>query len=153
VELAILELLSMSNPNAFTQMSENEQVAFYGTVFAIALADGSISPEEQNLINDALNAKLLSNFVQEKIKQYTTNPPQLADCLRKLKSPHEDVRLGIASALTRIVCANGASQEREKEIIKQIKVELSISDKQEEEIIRQVKTEMNISNENIANLD
>lgn len=141
----------MSNLNTFTQMSENEQVAFYGAVFAIVLADGLISPEEQSFINDTINANILSNFVQEKIKQYTTNPPSLANCLHDLKKAHENVRLEVAFALTMIIYTNVASQEREKEIIKQIKVELNISDKQEEEILKQIQIEKNISNENTVN--
>ena len=117
------------NPNSVVEMSEDERVAFYGAMCAIAGADGVVTDEERDLITNSLDLATLSNARKLEIKGYATNPPTITECLDKLNKSNQTVQLSLVFCLINIAWADQALQRKETEILRQVKNELKISDK------------------------
>ena len=63
----------------FKALPEQQQVAFYGTVFAMAGADDELVSEELTLIFETLDLDGLSPEAQRQVRAYTLDPPALDD--------------------------------------------------------------------------
>ena len=122
----------MSETNIFATSSESELLAFYGALFAIAAADGSVDIDELNLLFKTINLDKFSESAKNQIQSYTANPPSLGDCLQTLRQSSESLRLGVMYFSIAIAWANNTLHPAESEAIQLAKKLLGVSDLQVE---------------------
>ncbi|MCC3589982.1 DUF1232 domain-containing protein [Microcoleus sp. PH2017_28_MFU_U_A] len=120
----------MSEQDIFATSSETELLAFYGSLFAIAAADGSVDIDELNLLFKTINLDKFSDSAKAQIQSYTATPPSLADCLQTLSQSKEPLRLGVMYFLISIALANNTLHPTESEAIQSAKKMLAVSDLQ-----------------------
>jgi uncharacterized membrane protein YkvA (DUF1232 family)/uncharacterized tellurite resistance protein B-like protein len=120
----------MSEKDIFATSSESELLAFYGALFAIASADGSVDIDELNLLFKTINLDKFSDSAKNKIQSYTATPPSLGDCLQTLSQSKEPLRLGVMYFLISIALANNTLHPTESEAIQSAKKMLAVSDLQ-----------------------
>ncbi|MCC3410327.1 MULTISPECIES: DUF1232 domain-containing protein [unclassified Microcoleus] len=120
----------MSEQDIFATSSETELLAFYGSLFAIAAADGSVDIDELNLLFKTINLDKFSDSAKAQIQSYTATPPSLADCLQTLSQSKEPLRLGVMYFLIGIALANNTLHPTESEAIQSAKKMLAVSDLQ-----------------------
>ncbi|MEO6863663.1 MAG: DUF1232 domain-containing protein [Microcoleus sp.] len=120
----------MSEKDIFATSSETELLAFYGSLFAIAAADGSVDIDELNLLFKTINLDKFSASAKAKIESYTATPPSLGDCLQTISQSEEPLRLGVMYFLISIAWANNTLHPAESEAIQSAKKLLAISDLQ-----------------------
>ncbi|MBD0309219.1 MAG: hypothetical protein ICV80_14230, partial [Microcoleus sp. T1-bin1] len=85
----------VSERDIFATSSESELLAFYGSLFAIAAADGSVDIDELDLLFKTINLDKFSDSAKAQIHSYTATPPSLGDCLQTLSHSEEPLRLGV----------------------------------------------------------
>ena len=122
----------MSEKNIFATSSESELLAFYGALFAIAAADGSVDIDELNLLFKTINLDKFSESAKTRIQSYTANPPSLGDCLQTISQSAEPLRLGVMYFAISIAWANNTIHPKESEAIQLAKKLLGVSDLQVE---------------------
>ena len=120
----------MSERDIFATSSESELLAFYGSLFAIAAADGSVDIDELDLLFKTINLDKFSDSAKTQIQSYTATPPSLSDCLQTLSKSQEPLRLGVMYFLINIAGANKTLHPRESEAIQSAKKLLAVSDLQ-----------------------
>ena len=120
----------MSEPDIFAQSSETELLAFYGSLFAIAAADGSVDIDELDLLFKTINLHKFSDSAKTQIQSYIASPPLLGDCLQKISQSAEPLRLGVMYFLTNIAWANNTLHPGESEGIQSAQKLLAVSDLQ-----------------------
>lgn len=96
----------MSKQNIFSEQSEAVRVAFYGAMFAVAAADGSVAPEELSLILQTAEMQKLPDSAKNTVQSYIVSPPQLKDCLDQLIQTPEILRLSLMFFLINIAWAD-----------------------------------------------
>ena len=120
----------MSEKNIFATSSESELLAFYGSLFAIAAADGSVDIDELNLLFKTINLDKFSDSAKTQIQSYTASPPSLSDCLQTISQSAEPLRLGVMYFLISIAWANNTIHPKESEAIQLAQKLLAVSDLQ-----------------------
>ena len=120
----------MSERDIFATSSESELLAFYGSLFAIAAADGSVDIDELDLLFKTINLDKFSDSAKTQIQSYTASPPSLSDCLQTLSKSQEPLRLGVMYFLINIAGANKTLHPAESEAIQSAKKLLAVSDLQ-----------------------
>jgi uncharacterized membrane protein YkvA (DUF1232 family)/uncharacterized tellurite resistance protein B-like protein len=120
----------MSEKDIFATSSETELLAFYGALFAIAAADGSVDIDELNLLFKTINLDKFSDSAKTQIESYTATPPSLNDCLQTLTQSKEPLRLGVMYFLIAIALANNTLHPAETDAIQSAKKILAVSDLQ-----------------------
>ena len=122
----------MSEKNIFATSSESELLAFYGSLFAIAAADGSVDIDELNLLFKTINLDKFSDSAKTQIQSYTASPPSLSDCLQTISQSAEPLRLGVMYFAISIAWANNTIHPQESEAIQLAQKRLAVSDLQVE---------------------
>ena len=120
----------MSERDIFATSSESELLAFYGSLFAITAADGSVDIDELDLLFKTINLDKFSDSAKTQIQSYTASPPSLSDCLQTLSQSEEPLRLGVMYFLINIAGANKTLHPAESEAIQSAKKLLAVSDLQ-----------------------
>jgi len=64
----------MAQKSILDKIPESNRVAFYGALFAIAAADGSIAPEELSLILETADMQRLSGEARQQVQSYIRPP-------------------------------------------------------------------------------
>lgn len=128
--IAIDWISIMSEKNIFATSSESELLAFYGALFAIAAADGSVDIDELNLLFKTINLDQFSESAKTQINSYIASPPALKDCLGTLAKSADTLRLGIMYFAVSIASANNTIHPKESEAIAFAQTQLRISDEQ-----------------------
>ena len=85
----------MGRQSIFSKQPEKIRIAFYGALFAIAAVDGSISPEELNIILLSGEMQSLSDSAKLTVQSYIIKPPSLEDCLEEVNQVDETLRLAL----------------------------------------------------------
>ncbi len=124
----------MSEVNIFSTSSETELLAFYGALFAIAAADGSVDNDELNLLFQTINLDKFSDSAKTQIQSYKASPPSLSDCLQTISHSAEPLRLGVMYFAINIAWANNTIHPKESEAIALTQKQLAISDEQTQAI-------------------
>ena len=83
-------------------LSEENSVAFYGAMFAMAAADAPMQREELELIYETLDTEGLSDEARRRLYAYAIEPPALQDCLRVLGDASEASLQGATARLARL---------------------------------------------------
>lgn len=110
--------------------SENDSLAFYGTLFAVAAADGSIDAEELHLILSSPDIVNMSKSAKQQIQSYSVSPPDLEDSLKKLSKADEKLRFGLMFYIFNIVWVDKVLNPGEKKAIELAQKELGIAHEQ-----------------------
>ena len=137
----------MSERDIFATSSESELLAFYGSLFAIAAADGSVDIDELDLLFKTINLDKFSDSAKTQIQSYTASPPSLSDCLQTLSQSEEPLRLGVMYFFINIAGANKTLHPAESEAIQSAKKLLAVSDLQiqaMQEFIADMKNDTNL---------
>ncbi|WP_013320926.1 TerB family tellurite resistance protein [Gloeothece verrucosa] len=120
----------LNQPLDLAQVPENERLAFYGALFAIATADGSFDKEEMSMVFDIINLEGMSENAKRQVQSYILEAPSLLDCLKALSSADERLRFGLMINLIDTAWSNDELDPKEEEAIKLAQQELAISDEQ-----------------------
>ncbi|MEB3279209.1 MAG: DUF1232 domain-containing protein [Lyngbya sp.] len=115
-------------------LSEQESLAFYGALFAMAAADGSVDPEEVKLIINLINLDSLSEVTKRQLQSYLILPPDLETCLNKLSTTTAVVKERLILYLIEIALATKGISKEESKAIKLAKARLKVSDRKFQEL-------------------
>ena len=110
--------------------SDNDTLAFYGVLFAVAAADGKIDAEELSLILNSPDIAQMSKEAKDKIQHYSVEPPDLQESLKKLANADIKLRFGLMFYILNVVWADKVMTPEEKQAIKLAQKELGISAEQ-----------------------
>ncbi|MBW4682822.1 MAG: TerB family tellurite resistance protein [Microcoleus vaginatus WJT46-NPBG5] len=114
----------------FAKLTESERVAFYGALFAIASADGSLDKEEMELIFGIMDLEGMSEPAKRLIQSYIIEPPALHECLKTLSSADENLRFSLMVNLIDTAWANDELDPNEEKAIQLAQQELRITNEQ-----------------------
>jgi uncharacterized tellurite resistance protein B-like protein len=112
------------------KVSESDRLAFYGALFAIALADNSIDKEELELIFGVMDLEGMTESAKRQVQSYIIEPPSLWACLRALEAADEQLRYGLMINLVDTAWANDELDPNEEEALVLAQRELKISNEQ-----------------------
>ena len=121
------------------EQPENVRVSFYGALFAVASADGTIDKEEVESIFESLDLDGLSEEARRTVLGYLIQPPEIESCLNALRDTPDELRYGIMINLVEVAHADDHLDEREMAFIRKVKGSLKVSDEQLEKILDFVK--------------
>jgi uncharacterized membrane protein YkvA (DUF1232 family) len=121
------ETLNTSKSSALN-LSEQESLAFYGALFAMAAADGSVDPEEVKLIINLINLDSLSEVTKRQLQSYLILPPDLGTCLNQLSTTTAVVKERLILYFLEIALACEGISKEESKAIKLAKTKLKVSD-------------------------
>ena len=110
--------------------SENDSLAFYGVLFAVAAADGSIDAEELNLIFSSPDISKMSKSAKQQIQNYAVSPPDLEESLKKLATADEKLRFGLMFYIFNIIWVDKVLSAGEEKAIELAQKELRIATEQ-----------------------
>jgi VIT1/CCC1 family predicted Fe2+/Mn2+ transporter len=123
-DTAVTELLDILS------LSQDERLAFYGSLFAIAATDGALKRDELDLIFETIEMTGLSDHVQRTIWDYMIDPPSLSDCLDLLSSRSAEVRCAVMVYLIEIALVDDILDVREEEALLQARRALHLTQPQ-----------------------
>lgn len=112
------------------QLSDEQRVAFYGALFAMAAVGDQIQREELELIYEMLDTDGLSDESRRCIYAYAIQPPALRDCLYALSYAPESVRYALMFNLVEVAVADHLLLEQEESAIADARNILGVSDEQ-----------------------
>lgn len=121
------------------QVQESDRIAFYGALFAIATADGSLDKDEMDLIFGIMDLEGMSESAKRQVQSYIIEPPPLQECLKALSKADEKLRFGLMFNMIDTAWANDELDPNEEKAIKLAQQELGVTDKQVEAIEKFVK--------------
>jgi uncharacterized tellurite resistance protein B-like protein len=113
-------------------LSEQERLAFYGALFAVAAADDSIDESESDQILESLDLNGLSETARERAFALSIAPPSLQTCLDFFANADEPMRLGLMLNLVDVALADGEIEPGEPMTLEQARVALGVSPEQVE---------------------
>jgi uncharacterized tellurite resistance protein B-like protein len=87
-------------------LSENQRVAFYGALFAMAAVDDQMQREELELIYETLDTEGVSDEARRRLYAYAIEPPALHDCLQALSDASESARHGVMLNLVEVAVSD-----------------------------------------------
>ncbi|WP_017711398.1 tellurite resistance TerB family protein, partial [Prochlorothrix hollandica] len=122
------------------KVSESDRLAFYGALFAIALADNSIDKEEVELIFGVMDLEGMTESAKRQVQSYIIEPPSLPTCLRSLKAADEKLRYSLMINLVDVAWADDELDPNEKKAIDLAQHELKISNEQLDAIKKFIQT-------------
>lgn len=105
------------HPIDWTTVSEDELLAFYGALFAIAAADGSIAPEEADFISQSINISHLSDSAKLQLGKFQVAPPPPEDCLKTLSKSNANLRWTLLFYLIEIIWVDDILATGEQEAL------------------------------------
>ena len=117
-----------------TKLPEDQRLAFYGALFAIAAADGHFDKDEMDLICGVMDLDGMSDYAKEQIQEYLIEPPNLFGCLRFLSDADETLRYGVMMNMVDTAWADDYLDPQESKALALAQVELNISDEQRQAI-------------------
>jgi uncharacterized tellurite resistance protein B-like protein len=117
---------------SLAQLSDEQRVAYYGSLFAIAASDGEVQREELELIYEMLDTEGLDNQAHRQLYAYTIEPPALQDCLETLSDAPEAVRFGLMLNLVEVTIADRLLLREEENQIAYAQIVLGVGDEQVE---------------------
>jgi uncharacterized tellurite resistance protein B-like protein len=117
-----------------TQLPEEDCIAFYGTLFAMAAADGSVDKEEMSLIFETMVCDGMSPEGQARLHGFVASPPAVDEALERLARADERLRYGLVVNLVDLAYADDDVAPQEREFISMVQTRLGIASEQMEAI-------------------
>jgi uncharacterized tellurite resistance protein B-like protein len=126
----------------WTDVPDDQRAAFYGVLFAMADADGTLDEAELALIDGLLAIEKLSEVTRTMIPAYVTSPSVVDDGFAVLSLAPPECRFAVMLGLMDVALANGVLDRREKQALVQARCRLGIRRDQMdaiEQFVRDVK--------------
>lgn len=123
-----------SDPPDPTSLPVEDQMAFYGSLFAMAAADDTVEREEMELIFETLDLEGLDEEDRREVHGYLMDPPPFSECLEELQGADEALQYGLLLHLIEVMIADDLTHEEEEEYIAEAQEKLNVSDEQVEEM-------------------
>ncbi|WP_017304587.1 TerB family tellurite resistance protein [Spirulina subsalsa] len=117
-------------PLDLAQVPEVQRIAFYGALFAIALADGTIDKEEMELIFGMMDLEGMSEKGKRLCLSFIIEAPPFEYCLQKLKNADERLRYGLMVNLLDVAWVNNEIDEKELKAISLTQKKFNITNEQ-----------------------
>jgi uncharacterized tellurite resistance protein B-like protein len=111
-------------------LPENQRVAFYGALFAMAAADDQRQREELELLYETLDTEGLSEEVRRRLYAYAIEPPALQDCLQSLSDASESARHGLMLNLVEVAVSDYLLPKAEQDALAEAQRRLGIGNVQ-----------------------
>jgi uncharacterized membrane protein YebE (DUF533 family) len=89
-----------------TTLPDAQRAAFYGALFAMAAADGSIDKDEIQLIFQLIDLDGMAEGSRRTVQSYIIQPPRLLDTLQALEHGDDTLRYGVMVNLVDVAWAN-----------------------------------------------
>lgn len=118
----------------FNKVPEVERVAFYGALFAMGAADGSIDKEELSAIFETIDLDGLSELGRKTVRGYIITPPSADDAFSTLSSSGSELRFSVMIQLYEVALANDIIEDAEREMLESARRSLMIRSDQAESI-------------------
>lgn len=112
------------------QLSNEQRVAYYGALFAIAAYDDEIQREELDLIYEMIDTDGLSGQARRRLYGYAIEPPILQDCLQAVRNAPESIRYGLMLNLVEVAVADYLLSDLEQEALTGAQRVLGVNDEQ-----------------------
>ena len=107
-------------------LPEQQQLAFYGALFALAAADDSIDERESDQIIESLHLENLSEEARERAFALSISPPSLNTCLKLLKETDLATRRCLMLNLVDVALADGEIEPGEPIALEAARLSLGI---------------------------
>lgn len=166
----------MNKQNIFSEQPETIRIAFYGAMFAVAAADGSVAPEELSFILQTTEMQKLPDSAKNAVQSYIVSPPLLEDCLDKLTQTPEIFRLSLMFFIINVAWADKVIKLDEEKAIDLAEYKLKIpkvkreaiedfvqgvktihdqnlSDKESSDLIKKAIAKLELANISFSNID
>jgi len=127
------------------ELDEKSRVAFYGLLFSMAVADGTMEKEEISYIMEAMEIEGLSEESKLEVARYMQSPPSLEAGLRRLSKVDETYRFGIMFSLLEVALLDEHFTDEEKRFLDQVQCALDINDNQFDAMLKFLNESKNIS--------
>ena len=115
---------------SFAELPEQQKVAFYGTLFAMAAADGTTSREELELIYESIETRELSEAGVQQLRSWIDLAPELDPLLETLASGPKELRFGVVMHLTDVALADERMKLGEKKALRRAREVLGVTREQ-----------------------
>lgn len=110
--------------------SDEDTLAFFAVLFAVAAADGKIDEDELSMILTSPSADKLSEEGKKKLQSYSYNPHSLEEAIKKLSKADQELKFGLIFYILNLVWLDGVMTPEEEEAIKIAQQEFEINDVQ-----------------------
>lgn len=117
-----------------SKIPDEQRLAFYGALFAIASADGHFDKDEMDLICGVMDLDGMSDHAKEQVQEYFIDPPSLFLCLRTLSVADDTLRYGVMMNMIDTAWADNDLDSDEIQALKFAQTELNISNEQRQAI-------------------
>lgn len=112
------------------QLSDEQRIAFYGALFAMAAADDRVQREELELVYEVLETDGLSDEARRRLYAYAIEPPVLQECLGSFVDAPEAVRHALMLNLVEVAVADYLLTDPEREALDGAQRALGVNDEQ-----------------------
>jgi uncharacterized tellurite resistance protein B-like protein len=111
-----------------SSLSEEQTLAFYGSLFAMSAVDRDMDEAESDLIFESLDLDSLSPDARRSVLGLAISPPALDTCLRQLAGADREIRFGLMLNLVATALADDALDVAEHAGLRHAQQVLGISD-------------------------
>lgn len=120
----------MKKPLPLNELPDEQRVAYFGALFAMAAADDTVDKEEAGLILETLDTEGLGEKARRRIQSYVVEPPPVDEALSGIGKAPEEVRFGLMLQLVEVALANDLIEESERQRLIEAQRALGVSDEQ-----------------------
>lgn len=120
----------MKEPLPLNELPDEQRVAYFGALFAMAAADDTVDKEEAGLILETLDTEGLAEVARRRIRSYVVEPPLMDEVLSGMGEAPEEVRYGLMLQLVEVALANDLIEESERQRLVEAQRALGVSDEQ-----------------------
>ena len=113
---------------AHSSISDEERLAFYGVIFCVASANGSMNQDGLHFILENMTIDTFSEVVRKEIHGYILLQPSFKKSLRSLEESEESIRFGLMVHLVKLAQASGTVDEDSKNALLKAEKKLGVSE-------------------------
>ena len=114
----------------FNRLPEDEQMAFYGLLLAMAATDGEVTPAELGRVLESMDLDGLGEEGRRTVRGWLSEPPEMDACLEVLAEGNEALRYGVVMHLTDVILADEDYEITEKLAMRRVREALGITRQQ-----------------------
>lgn len=126
--------LEIGSEFSMEEASEEERLAFYGSLFGMSAIDDEVDRDELFTICEILETDDLSEEATERLKEYAVDPPAFEECVDELTESDEVLRFATMINLVEVAKADEVVVERESDALASTADKLGVNDEQLDEI-------------------
>ena len=109
-----------------SDLTERQQLAFYGALFALAAADNQIDERESELIFESFRLDGLSEDARQRAFALSISPPSLETCLGILSDTDEAIRRALLLNLVDVALADDEIEPGEPQTLEAVREALGL---------------------------